>query len=350
VPVGAAMGLEHRCVNGSLFGIIGKIVNEASIISEPSKKIDMNAIDILENQAIKLILAPQLGGKIAQIIQKVSSRAWLAKHPRLVWQPVDAAVLSDPNAYVRFADFGGWDECCPTIGYCSYPIVGKYYQKMLYDHGDCWCQIPQEILPAPNSVTHLWKGKTLDFELQRTIRLDGQLPEFTLEYTLRSCSTEPLFLLWCAHPLFAIEPGMSLHLPLGIRMTIVSSNSPLGQYGTEFNWPMCGPKNLSHIMPDAGWSCKLVSEPMQHADIVLHTNTGDKCCISWQPQELVFRLGLWLNYHGWSGDGGAPFANIGIEPMIGMIDCLDRNLSQQTGIWVFPTGCFHWQISTSLCC
>ncbi len=41
----------------------------------------------------------------------------------------------------------------------------------------------------------------------------------------------------------------------------------------------------------------------------------------YDPSQLPV-LGLWINFHGWSGCGSAPYFNLGIEPATAAFDSL----------------------------
>jgi len=60
--------------------------------------------------------------------------------------------------------------------------------------------------------------------------------------------------------------------------------------------------------------------------------------------DVGLRLGLWLNYGGWSGDGGSPLRNIGIEPCIGMPDALDQAVAAKTALTLRAGEERVWQV------
>jgi len=172
----------------------------------------------LDNPAMQVEFATDLGGKIAQIVDQHMGRKWLAHHPRL-------------------GDLGGWDECCPTVAPSTYPLP-PFTDRSLPDHGECWYRRPDE--PRDGlTVEHRWRGASLPFELRRILTLDPDEPRITLDYALRSFANTPISLLWSAHPLIAIEPGMRLDLPHGTRVAVASAGSPLGPAGRRFEWPLC---------------------------------------------------------------------------------------------------------------
>jgi len=297
-----------------------------------------------ESDFLTVEIARELGGKIAQITDRRTGRKWLDHHPRLAWRLPTADKLNAPDAYVRHGDLGGWDEVCPTIASTQYPLP-PFAGRGLPDHGECWYLRPEESRDG-QTVEHRWRGEVLPFELRRRLELDPDRSRLALEYVLRSLADAPLALMWSAHPLLRIEPGMHLDLPAGTPMNVASRGSPLGLPGTRFEWPVCAGIDLSAVMPDAGWAVKLFSDPLDPGAVALVAPGGEKLRVAWscRAASIGLRLGLWLNYRGWSGDGGAPLSNIGIEPCIGMPDALDQAVAANTTLLLLPGEECHWAV------
>ena len=288
-------------------------------------------------------MARELGGKIAQITDRRFGRRWLAHHPRLPWRAPTLAEVAAPDAYVRLGDLGGWDEICPTIAATTYPLP-PYAGRALPDHGECWYQQPEETRDGA-AIDHRWRGTTLPFELWRRFQIDPAQPRLTLDYTLRSLSDAPLALMWSAHPILSIEPGMRLEFPAGTPMIVASARSPLGTPGRRFEWPRCDRIDLSSVTPQAGWAVKLFSEPLSSSAVTLAAATGERLRLAWSaPGAPLLRLGMWLNYGGWSGDGGPPLRNIGLEPCIGMPDALDEAIAGGTALRLEPGEERRWRL------
>jgi hypothetical protein len=299
-------------------------------------------LEALQNDSLTVQINSVLGGKIAQILDRRTERAWLFHHPRLPWRVLDAAKLSIPEPYGRLGDLGGWDECCPTVGACCYPLP-PYTDLPLMDHGECWFQQPMEQRDGMR-IEHTWQGKALPFELRRRIELDGERPHLALSYTLRSLSDEPLALVWSSHPLVAIEEGMRIELAEGTRVMITSEGSPLGPGGTSFEWPLCGTFDLSSITPKAGWYAKMFSEILDPGEVTLLALGGERLRLSWSSRRRLLRLGLWLNYNGCSGDGGEPLQLLGLEPCIGAADALEDAVAESTALVLEPGDQRDWHV------
>ena len=304
----------------------------------------------LENELLCLQLAPELGGKIVQLTDRRSQRAWLFQHPRLSRKLPGEAELDAPDVYTRLADFGGWDECCPTVAASTYPWM-PYEGAPLADHGDCWYQVPT-IAQSNDWIEYCWRLRALPVTLCRRMWLSPDQPRLDMSYALRSQGDESIALLWSAHPLLAIEAGMRLELPPETRLRIVSDDSALGAIGHEFTWPWAGDVDLSRLRPDAGWHAKLFSEPLNPGWVALVAPDGSRLQISWESdtplEELPLRLALWLNYGSWSGDDGAALQNVGLKPCLGMPDALHEATAAGTAFVLPPGASYQWRLSVTL--
>ena len=136
----------------------------------------------IETSSLIIDLEPELGGKIAQITSRRSRRQWLTRHPRLPRRVLSPDERLTPDAYTRLGDLGGWDECCPTVGYSANPLSPD---QTVTDHGECWGQAP-EVLITDRVFECLWTGQILPFELTRKMLVDETQPRLQVEYTLRS--------------------------------------------------------------------------------------------------------------------------------------------------------------------
>jgi hypothetical protein len=93
---------------------------------------------ILENEWIKLVCYPSIGGKIASIWYKPLSR-------ELLWQSQDGYKIPTYGASFSDYDKSGIDECFPMIDAEDLSWEGNTYR--LPDHGELWCQ-PWEMIKA----------------------------------------------------------------------------------------------------------------------------------------------------------------------------------------------------------
>src|SRR3972149_4618856 len=84
----------------------------------------------LENDAMRVMIVPQQGGKIGSIFDKRINHEWLI-------QPTQFPIRTVPYAapYIDY-DMNSWDEMCPTIVTDTYPADGAFKGNALPDHGE----------------------------------------------------------------------------------------------------------------------------------------------------------------------------------------------------------------------
>ena len=106
---------------------------------------------VMENDAMRVVVVPEIGGKITSLVSRRTGREWLWKNPHLplIKPPPDA---TDFGAF----DAGGWDEVIPTVNRCRVPN-SAWGERTLTDHGELWTDEgarvilivpPEEHLPA----------------------------------------------------------------------------------------------------------------------------------------------------------------------------------------------------------
>ncbi|WP_165228062.1 hypothetical protein [Aquisphaera insulae] len=289
---------------------------------EPTRWLGRWPAFALENASIRVVVVPELGGKIASVKSLRTGRSWLWSNPDL---PV---VAGRPGAsYVADHDVGGWDEIVPTVHPCRLP-GSPWGDGMLTDHGELWYR--SWSLAEPLAKDEGGQGASLNLAVElpapavrfaRLLRLDPDRPAFRLEYQLTNLGDEAVPYLWAAHPLFRIEDGMTIEMPAG---TIARVTAAIGAAEPALHEPFAWP-----LAPEAGRAVKLFAELPAEAWVRLTATGGDESLrIAWRGDE-VRHVGLWINEGGWSGlgAGSPPYRNLGIEPTTTAGDRLDEALA-----------------------
>jgi galactose mutarotase-like enzyme len=287
--------------------------------SEQSR-VDAWSTVVMQNDAMRVAVIPEIGGKIVSLVSRRTGREWLWKNPYLpLKRPPPSA--KDFGAF----DAGGWDEVFPTVNPCRVPN-SAWGDRMLTDHGELWYrpwQIVSENIRSQDSstLTLAVDDPELPFRFERTLTLAAGFGRLAASYCLVNLSKMPLPFIWAAHPLLTIEPGDSIHLPAG---TPISSTSCVGlelaQETTEFLWPSVrlATGDLLDISrapePSVRYAIKLFAENAAHAAIKIAGRAQNEALIFYSEPHHASHTGLWLNYGAWSGANTAPYYNAGIEP------------------------------------
>ncbi|MFI5314588.1 MAG: DUF5107 domain-containing protein [Myxococcota bacterium] len=266
---------------------------------------------VLENAAVAIAVLPELGGKIASLVNRATGREWLWRNPYL---PYRRAAPGD--SYVALHDTGGIDECFPTVAPTD----------SLPDHGELYSQAWTVERRTDDSLVTSVPGPRARYRFQRTLHLARAAARLDLDYRLENLSDGELPFVWCLHPLFAIEPGMRIELP----------DSP----------PLCVPDPSSRdFAPSAS---KTFAGPLTRGEVGLVTADGGEALrLRFDPAQTPF-VGVWRNFAGWSGAGTPPYFNLALEPSIGDSDSLDEAIARGTAGLLAPRAVRSWRVAIEL--
>jgi galactose mutarotase-like enzyme len=301
----------------------------------------------LFNEELELVAVPSAGARITHLRRR-NGREWLWRNPQLPLSVPPIEIPRHPTIYVDRYDSGGWDECFPTVGACPLPGAPADAPP-LPDHGELWCAEWQHDLLANAEIT-TWRSvvtcRTVPAEFQREITLDGDRIHF--DYRLRSLGTEPFPYLWCAHPLFTLQPGTLLELP-GVSRARVAAVQGRHDFsvGSEVPWPLDGGAGF-RVPETGGWAAKLFLESAGTGGARLTDPTrGETLELQWDATEVPL-VGLWLNLGGWS-PAGEPYVNLAIEPCLAAPDRLDEAVESWGLAPILPPqGERVWRLTVAL--
>jgi galactose mutarotase-like enzyme len=188
-------------------------------------------------------------------------------------------------------------------------------------------------------------SRGIPIRLRRTLDLEKHRPVLRVHYTAENLGAAQESFLWAAHPLIAIEGGMSLVLPAGTQL--------VRSYATE-NCPIHVASDLAVLTdPLEGGSQSFALKahaflPATDRWAALRTAAGEELRVEFDSSEITC-LAIWLNARAWSGCGSEPYFNLGFEPMIGAVDRLDvaveKNLER--GL-LAPHGSSTWSFTLRL--
>lgn len=191
----------------------------------------------LENDVLRVIVTPEVGGKIVSLLDRRTGREWLVTPEHTGSVPPGTPPPNAFRAWPYAAEYnpnqcGGWDEMIPTILACHYPGEGPHHGAELPDHGEAWTLPWADVGSHKNAIDLELTGRALPYRLRRKLSLEGDT--LCMAYALHNAGDAPLTYLWAAHPQFACEPGAAIVLPAGV--TEVINVLPL-EWGAEFGAP-----------------------------------------------------------------------------------------------------------------
>ncbi|OUS67856.1 hypothetical protein B5G52_21135 [Pseudoalteromonas sp. A601] len=311
-----------------------------------------NAITI-RNAYLSCTVVPELGGKITSLKAMQIQREWLALDEQAGLNKANYA-----DDFRRF-DSGGWDECFPSIApEVDFPIAKRKIN--IPDHGQLWC-LPWQVVELKTSKSAIivvlrCEGVGLGYRFTRSLKLGKFAKGLIVDYQLVNHSDESIPYIWSMHPIFAVTPNMHITLPArAIEFaTDIGFKTFFNTQVKHFSWPYQSSQNhhlnLSHVMPYySGFASKMYSDRLktyftETDSFEVKLSCGDEYCgFRFSPHQ-VSHLGLWFNYHGWSGnDLPAPFV-LGIEPCIGNADSLRQSIENKEASTLLAHEQRSWQV------
>jgi galactose mutarotase-like enzyme len=241
---------------------------------------------------VTLVIVPEAGGKILQLIDNESGFNLLWQNPRV---PIGRTYAGAP-----FDDVwcGGWDDVFPTDGACEINV------NTFHDHGDLWIGPWTWSLekdgPDETIIRLSRDSVSLPCTVDKWISVtrDGHGISVGLRVTNHGLS--PVRFMWNQHIAHAIGPGSRVHVPVS-RMGVISPAPSLDD-AVEVTWPINDGSDLSRLAgPETG-----ALEFLYAVDIregwcaVTHPTHGVAVRIEFDKE--VYRTPwLWRVLGGWRG-------------------------------------------------
>ncbi|HUL02474.1 MAG TPA: hypothetical protein VLV16_04480 [Gemmatimonadales bacterium] len=246
---------------------------------------------VLENERIRVVIVPQLGGRVWELWDRERNRQW-------IWHR-DGVPLSASSAGANYDEAwaGGWEELFPN------DAPGAFEGRVLPDHGEWWTTAwsVAEAMEGSTAVVRL----TADTSVRRArcskeFRLDGDAATLSVAYRIESREREPFHFLFKQHLAVAISPACRLVVPGGQVTAVDASFGTLLPGPGPFSWPRAGAADLTRI-PDRLSKVRefvYVTDFPESTCGVDDTAAGASLRMRFD-RSLVPYLWLFLSYGGW---------------------------------------------------
>jgi galactose mutarotase-like enzyme len=183
---------------------------------------------VLENEALRVMVVPELGGHVTELVDKAIDRNLLWANPRTA-----------PRAAPYGANFddwwsGGWDEIFPSGD------QGRLRGETLPYMGELWC-VPWTATSGSTSVEAWVRGTAFGTiaaaRFERTLSIRADEPVVRAHYRLESLDVRPFPFTWGIHPAFAVTDQHRIDHPGRGMIVGVSSAPSMGVVGGAYEWP-----------------------------------------------------------------------------------------------------------------
>jgi galactose mutarotase-like enzyme len=299
----------------------------------------------VESDEVRMVLLPDLGGKVISLVWKPRGREYLWRQPD---RPLRLAGYGDA---FEDQDISGWDECFPTIGEADYPEA-PWRGVIVPDHGELWA-LPWRWVSHDQSITMWTHGVRFAYRFERTFAFgnDGRVD---VEYAVENLTPYPFKALWSMHPFLAVTATTRVLLPPDVRVRVeVAKGSRLGTFLAEHPWPVTRDRlgeriDLSLVgSRDDSFMAKLFTTPLEHGWAALYDEEdGDFLAFTFDPAAVPF-VGLALMRGGWPETGAASYSVI-LEPCSGWPDRLDLAVTRGVCTEVPALSTRRWRVALHL--
>lgn len=183
---------------------------------------------IIENQKLRVVVLPELGGRIWSIVYKPLDREVLWHNPRIGPQMVPFGSGFD-NVWC-----GGWEEMFPTAA------PGEINGERFPDHGEIW-SLPWAAMgkETATSATLRLSSKTpiSGVCVEKCLSLVGDEARLQVAYAIRNLTSIELPFIFALHPAMAVSEGFRIDFPPMSVDREPSYPGSLTGAPASFSWP-----------------------------------------------------------------------------------------------------------------
>jgi hypothetical protein len=253
----------------------------------------------LETESLKVIVLPELGGKIISVLNKESG------FDCTFINPFTGLVKYSYNAEYLTTDCGIGD-LFPSIG-VGFHTDGPWKGVPLPDKGEIWTQ-PLDTAVLPTGLVQKTYGVRFPYLFTRQLEIRENV--ISLDYTLENLCPFDFKYIWSLQP----------HLRLSGKMEIAASGTPSfyvdwsknHAFETQerlYDWPIAQTKNsdrkidFSRIERMTGDAEKLYLTGFNRGIVsLLYKDEGEQVSFRFDPS-VIPNCGLWINKEGWPIEG-----------------------------------------------
>ena len=286
----------------------------------------------IENDAFRMEVWPQIGGKVSSIVDKSDHYEMLFTYP--------AELPDSPHYDAPYGDhwYSGWDECFPAVAASTYPRH-PYTGIAVPDHGELWGIPTTTAVPTKDGITTVWNGLRFGYRLTRKLYL--QIDSIVAEYDLSNLAPFEFRFVWALHALMSVAQPVEL----GVEQTSFrwSHDADGKRQDSTFSWPaLAADVDFSRpdsLPPKRGW--KLFStEPIGNPFLISYPTRNRMVRVEYQSDDaLPAYWGVWINTGGWAGN-----RHFAIEPITGRFDEIDRSIKDGSAGQIDPFGRRRWSV------
>lgn len=276
---------------------------------------------IIESEALKVVILPNIGGKIASIYHKEKDFEVLFQNQE------DTYKKAQLNSNFGEFDASGFDDCFPTIDESKVMVAGK--EVMYPDHGEVWSSTLNYTLLEEAALLTM-SSEILPYQYSKEVKVQGE--EVLLNYHIKNTGNFRFPDIWAMHCLVNCEEDMTINFPEDTKaVENVHESKVLGKVGATYNYPIDTTANGTNFDFRRINSVEAKNTEKYY---VAHKAEAGSCSMYYPSKDLIFEiqydsdklpyLGFWVTEGGFRGD-----YNCALEPTNGYYDRIDIALNKE---------------------
>jgi len=269
----------------------------------------------LENDYVRVIVLPTIGGKIASFFLK-------DKNFELMFQNKEE-IYRKAKLYDDFAEFdaSGFDDAFPSIDSSKVEYAGKTIEYP--DHGEIWTADFNYTIDN-EQINMTYNSKVLPYTYSKSISLDGN--SLNIEFNILNKGKDAIPCIWAMHCLVNCEDDMQIVFPKETsQIEVVCETPSLGKIGDIHTYPQTKTLEgkdyqLDKVMPVSSNKMEKYYAKGKVAEGICGVDYIDKSVafrVYYEKEKLPY-LGFWITSGGFRGD-----YNCALEPTNGYYDSID---------------------------
>ncbi len=293
---------------------------------------------ILENELLRVVILPDLGGRIWQVGYRPRSFDLLWHHPRIKPRNVPFHSVYDD------VFFGGWDELYPN------DIPEEINGERMPDHGEIWA-LPWEYEVESKRGDEVAVRLQVETPISST-RLEKRLalrtgePILRCHYRLTNTGRIAQPFLWKLHVALNVDEHLRIDMPAQNMYIEEFGVSRIGRTGVDYYWPYATDESnnrcdMRWAMPFDSGVCEFQYATHLTAGWCAVTHTRDKLSfgLAFEP-EVLSSCWLFASYGGWRN-----LNVLVLEPCTGYPVSVNDGLQQGTHRTLPPGGTIECEVS-----
>ncbi len=183
---------------------------------------------VLENDTVRAVVLPSLGGRVWQLDDKIRGRQW-------IWHR-EGVPLAKVAAGAPYDDVwaGGWEELFPN------DAADAHEGRTLPDHGEWWTYdwtIDKTTEGAAAVLRLCTTSSVVRAACEKEFRLDAGASSLSVTYRIRSNETVPFHFLFKQHFPVLLHPDCRLRLPGGLVDAVDPAFGTVLPGPGPYSWP-----------------------------------------------------------------------------------------------------------------